>query len=257
MEEMKKKALVIEENLVMRKHIAGSLEHAFKCVECVNPEQAFHALNHHEFDLVVTDIEFNRTVREDHLRTVQALQHHAKIIILTQPRDVTVIYTAMRNNVNAVLLKPLDTGTLLQKVNQVLNPASGEGRQPDLAIRVRRQGGYVVLSLVGRLVSNTCTGLKLRMEQLIRRGIRKIALNFERLTSVDCRGFNLLVQCFKRVKEMAGDLCVFNVASLMSGVAVNLQSAYAVPVYLSESAFRREALKEGVESEYVLPLIRI
>ena len=76
----------------------------------------------------------------------------------------------------------------------------------------REEGEVRVLSLVGRLDTNTTPGAETQINALLDSGANKLLINFEKIDYVSSAGLRLLLATAKRMKGSAGYLriCCLN-----------------------------------------------
>ena len=77
-----------------------------------------------------------------------------------------------------------------------------------LQIAIRESGDITLLDLQGRatITDGEIDLLRIRMEQLISTGTRKIVLNLGELTHVDSAGFGLIIKVCSLLRAEGGDL---------------------------------------------------
>jgi len=76
----------------------------------------------------------------------------------------------------------------------------------------REDGEIRVLSLVGRLDTNTTPDAEEQINSLLDAGVNKLLINFEKIEYVSSAGLRLLLATAKRLKGSTGDLriCCLN-----------------------------------------------
>jgi len=81
-----------------------------------------------------------------------------------------------------------------------------------MEILEREEGEVRVLSLVGRLDTNTTPDAESQINTLLDSGANKLLINFEKIDYVSSAGLRLLLATAKRMKGSAGDLriCCLN-----------------------------------------------
>lgn len=243
-----KKALIVDENITQRKTIISYLKNRFECTDCATPAQALQLLHDHYFDLVITEKEFESVENKEYLGQIKQIQNQTRVIMMTGYPDEAAVFLAAQNEVDSILVKPINCKTLFGKIDELMSfslvPQKTSPLLSRLNMRIQKIGHYAIISLVGRLVSTTFPNLKASISNLLKRGVKNIALNLEKLTEIDQYGFRLILSTFKQLKGLSGSLCLFNVLHLLSNLTSQNELMEQVPVYLEEGEFKENILKE-------------
>jgi len=77
-----------------------------------------------------------------------------------------------------------------------------------LQISSRKSGDITILDLQGRATISDPESelLRIRLEELIANGVRKVLLNLASITHVDSAGFSVIVKVCISIREKGGDL---------------------------------------------------
>jgi len=77
-----------------------------------------------------------------------------------------------------------------------------------LQISIRESGDITVLDLQGRatISDGECDLLRVKLEELLANGVRKVLLNLGALTHVDSSGFSIIVKVCISLRDQGGDL---------------------------------------------------
>ncbi|HSJ50094.1 MAG TPA: STAS domain-containing protein [Actinomycetota bacterium] len=81
-----------------------------------------------------------------------------------------------------------------------------EGRAVELRIRTRDESGWTVLAVDGEVDLSTAPTLRVRIEQLIHDGARRLVVSLEDVGFMDSSGLSALVAGYKRMQESEGEL---------------------------------------------------
>ncbi len=244
----KKKALIVDESITQRKTIISYIKANFDCTDCGTTTEALHLLHEHYYDIVITEMEFSKNIDNDFLSSIKGIQSNVRILMMTRNPDEAAVINAVKNEIDAILVKPITPKTLFSKIQELLcidfMPRKTFAIIASLAMRIQKVGHYAIISLFGRLVSSTFPNLKAGISNLLKRGVKNIALNMDKLTEIDQHGFRFLMQTFKYLKQLSGSLCIFNVANIMSLLASSTELMSNVPIYIEENEFKANILKE-------------
>jgi two-component system chemotaxis response regulator CheY len=243
-----KKALIVDENITQRKTIASYLKAQFECTDCSSTVQALQLLHEHYYDIIITEMEFSMAVAESFLSEIKKIQNHVRVLMMTCNPDENTVFIAAKNDVDAILVKPLSQKSLFNKIQELLSvsfqPKKTLAMAASLSMRIQKVGTYAIISLAGRLLSSTFPRLKAGISNLLKRGVRNFALNMDKLIAIDQSGFRFILQTFKYLKQLSGSLCLFNVVNVLAALSSNTELAAIVPIYLEESEFKTSILKE-------------
>lgn len=253
MENEKKKALIIDNNLLQRKTIAGYLRSQFECSECRSIEQALTLTREHQFSIIIVEFEINPPSLggEPVLTQLKAEQPGAKILATTRAPSESLVYAAMRQGIDAIVIKPINSRILCQKIEETMTltqPVSFRTleAQTTLNMKVEETGLYTIIHLFGKLVGRTLSSFKIRLDGLVRNGKKMFAVDLEKVTEIDQAAFRLLTKACDALRKSAGALCLFNVAHFLRTIMDNIQLVDAIPVYLDAADFRRDAARTPV-----------
>ncbi len=75
----------------------------------------------------------------------------------------------------------------------------------------KRQDGVVILSLKGRLDSNTSGDFEKKLLGMVHQGETRLVLDFSELDYISSAGLRVLLKAVKELKRSEGHLCVFAV----------------------------------------------
>ena len=243
-----KKALVVDENITQRKTIVSYLKSQFECTDCATPAQALQLMHEHYYDIIITEMEFSQKIDNEFLAQLKQVQNHIRVIMTTRQPDENTVFVAARNDVDAILLKPISQKTLFNKIQELLSisvmPHKAFSVIANLSMRVQKIGHYAIISLAGRLISSTFPQLKAGISNLLKRGVRNFALNMDKVSTIDQSAFRSILQTFKYLKQLSGSLCLFNVVNVLAAITASADLMNQVPVYLEESEFKANILKE-------------
>ena len=77
-----------------------------------------------------------------------------------------------------------------------------------LQIAIRESGEVTILDLQGRatISDGECDLLRVKLEELLASGVRKVLLNLADLTQVDSAGFSIVAKVCVTLRDQGGDL---------------------------------------------------
>jgi len=249
MENHKKKALIIDGNILQRKTIMGYIGTQFECMESRSLTDGLLLLREHRFDLVITEFEMKPDGNTDALGAIKRIQESVKVIVMTKAPSEALIFAAIRQGLDGILVKPVNAKVLLQKIEEALSVSLlGEIRSfpqvATLSFQVGIVGPYTVLSLVGKLISSTLATLKAKLDAFYRQGKKFFALNLEKVTEMDQSAFNFLTTAFEYLRRGSGVLCLYNVFNHLRAIMNNNEVMNKLPIYLNASDFKGSIRRE-------------
>ncbi len=123
------KILVVDDDKIILKILEATLSTAgYTVVSASDGHDAFEALCRESFDLVILDVNMPGGVSGFHLtKAIRAEKKwsHLGVMLLTGRRDKTDVARALKAGVDDYLIKPLDTGLLLAKIEALLAKHKG------------------------------------------------------------------------------------------------------------------------------------
>lgn len=79
--------------------------------------------------------------------------------------------------------------------------------------------GIIALELSGPLQMGVeCKQLELAFDELLRESHRRVILDLSRLTKLDSGGLGKIVNCFSRLKNVGGSLCLAGTTGMIDGL---------------------------------------
>jgi len=94
-----------------------------------------------------------------------------------------------------------------------------------LIVKKGSKPGTLILELSGPLqLGFECKQLGLAVDQLLRNGHTRVALDLSKLTKLDSAGLGKVVNCFSRLKTAGGALCLAGTNGMIDGVLKIVQA---------------------------------
>ncbi|MFH0921547.1 MAG: response regulator [Fibrobacterota bacterium] len=241
------KALVIDENLTQRKTLSGYLSAHFECFDCANPEQALELIRDNTYALIITEIRFSGRMQEDFLTGIKEHQPGARILASTAFASPETVYAAQRGQADGLLVKPIQARTLYSKIDALFEfPVQPIRRSlpllSELRITLVREGAFAILKLAGKVTGPACHTLRNMLCNLIRKGVRRIAMDLENVTHIDNTGLQLIHQVCHSLKILSGELCLFNIMKVLGRITEHLDVITNVRLFLDRDEFEAGAL---------------
>jgi len=87
---------------------------------------------------------------------------------------------------------------------------ASEHKEKKLVIKKSEKNGITVLAPEGELNINTVSRLRTEFEDLFAKGVRKLVIDFDKITYIDSTGLALIIEMLQRLGQNNGSLALAN-----------------------------------------------
>ncbi len=116
---MHKRILIADDEVIFLKATSNMLhEHGYKCDCATDAESALEMLRSNDYDLLISDLKMPGNSDMEFVGNVSAYTYGLPIIVVTAYPSIDNAIQALKFHVCDYMLKPVDFGTLLERVNE-------------------------------------------------------------------------------------------------------------------------------------------
>ena len=121
------KALVVDDSAVMRKVLIGALSRASitEVDQAGDGLEAVEAVKANEYGLVLMDWNMPNMLGIDAVKAIRAEGSTVPIIMVTTEAEKSRVIDALKAGANNYIIKPFEPATIVTKIEEVLQKASG------------------------------------------------------------------------------------------------------------------------------------
>ncbi len=135
--------LIVDDEAVIRDGLKRILEgQSFAVETCSSGYSAIETMQHHDFDLIITDLKMPGMSGIEVLKSVRTLQPDTPVILITGYASIDSAVEAMKNGASDYISKPFTPDQLLEKVRNALQQRTRPLDEILLKEEVRQQHGF-------------------------------------------------------------------------------------------------------------------
>jgi DNA-binding NtrC family response regulator len=135
--------LIVDDEAVIRDGLKRILEgQSFTVETCSSGYSAIETMQHHDFDLIITDLKMPGMSGIEVLKSVRTLQPDTPVILITGYASIDSAVEAMKNGASDYISKPFTPDQLLEKVRNALQQRTRPLDEILLKEEVRQQHGF-------------------------------------------------------------------------------------------------------------------
>jgi anti-sigma B factor antagonist len=169
------------------------------------------------FEVISLTPELVENIQE--LRKMPELYNIPCIAVLNRATQNLVLFLA-QVGIKEIIVKPFLKDALLAKIDKIIAPVESGHFRIHNAIH---PDDYTIIELLTQLDANNSNKMDQYLGRLIKKGFKKVALDFRRVAHIDSSGIGILVVCKKRMDIAHGEFKIGNMNQQILSVLQSLQ----------------------------------
>lgn len=166
-----KNILIVEDDMNLSHAIAGTIrDHGFNAFESSSPMSAMGLLGREQIDMVLSDIQFDKTINEndpitDGYQLLEAIKHKylsLPVVLMTAYGTIEKAVSSIKNGASDYLVKPFDVDLLLNIVKNNIHVKFSKNTNHDNYISVDKKS--IKTKKIARRVATTSVSVFIRGE---------------------------------------------------------------------------------------------